>query len=173
MFNARAPVITNIQIHLNINAKMARDYSMLAEEITLSCVFGQFVFQKSIVVLAGDTSGIQTVTSDISHAFVRLTGTAITWHIFFTLIRSPCIFLLRTYPQLNSVRSIPIIPWSMDAALNYELIKMSCKIYRHSFCAVVVLDKTICCHYVHLAEKVTPPPPPSAWYVSHSSSLYN
>lgn len=55
MFNARAPVITNIQIHLNINAKMARDYSMLAEEITLSCVFGQFVFQKSIVVLAGDT----------------------------------------------------------------------------------------------------------------------
>lgn len=39
----------------------------------------------------------------------------------------------------------------MDAALNYELIKMSCKIYRHSFCAVVVLDKTI-------FEKVTPPP---------------
>lgn len=55
MFNARAPVITNTQSHLNINAKMARDYSMLAEEITLSCVFGQFVFQKSIVVLAGDT----------------------------------------------------------------------------------------------------------------------
>lgn len=58
----------------------------------------------------------------------------------------------------------------MDAALNYELIKMSCKIYRHSFCAVVVLDKTICCHYVHLAEKVTPPlllPAPGMLVIAH------
>lgn len=72
----------------------------------------------------------------------------------------------------------------MDAALNYELIKMSCKIYRLSFCPVVVLDQTMCCHLVHLAE-IAPTAPgillihvahlftPKAWFKNNDTKKAN
>ena len=41
----------------------------------------------------------------------------------------------------------------MDAALNYELIKMPCKIYRLLFCSVVEMDKTIYYQYLHLTRR--------------------
>lgn len=60
----------------------------------------------------------------------------------------------------------------MDVVLNYELIKMFCKIYCYFFCVVVVLDKIICCYYVYFVEKVIffff-----SVWYVSYSLFFYN